>query len=182
MNTSVIQTALIKTFVIVLLCLNLQPVMAVKYLSQKEFLTEAFGKIQSDVTTKTLWLTDDLQENISTILGHRYPKLRLRYWQHSKKNQTVWFLDEIGKERPISFAISVIDKTVHLMKVLEFRESRGGEIHMSTFQNQFNNISLNSKQKLDKHIDGITGATMSVSAMKKITILALQLHSRVTKK
>ena len=46
---------------------------------------------------------------------------------------------------------------------------------------EFNNIGLDPDNKLDQQIDGITGATMSVVAMKKITQLALVLHDEVSK-
>ena len=91
-------------------------------------------------------------------------------------------MDEIGKERPISFGISIINGGVDLIKVIKFRESRGGEIQMEAFSEQFNQASLNNESRLDKSIDGITGATMSVSAMKKIARVALTLHQVVSTK
>jgi len=120
-----------------------------------------------------------LQKKISTILDHSYPKLRLRYWQHTANKQTVWFLDEVGKERPISFGISIKDKHLDMIRVLTFRESRGGEIAMSSYSDQFAQTSLDAEYSLNQQIDGISGATLSVIAMKKVARLALLLNQEV---
>ncbi|AOE49459.1 FMN-binding protein [Kangiella sediminilitoris] len=155
------------------------PAIAKKYLTKEQFIQQAFASIENgnEPTMKTLWLDDKVQAKITKILEHSYPKLRLRYWKYD--DQTVWFLDEIGKERPISFGVSVKSQRINLIKVLEFRESRGGEIHMQAFTDQFEQIKLTDEYKLDKHIDGITGATMSVDAMKKIARVALMLDELV---
>ncbi len=84
-------------------------------------------------------------------------------------------MDKIGKEKPISFGISIKKDRVHQIRVLAFRESRGWEIKMKAFTDQFNSIGTDQENNLDQHIDGITGATMSVNAMKKITRAALML-------
>jgi len=89
-------------------------------------------------------------------------------------------LEEIGKERPISFAVAVKDNQIIQIKVLEFRESRGYEIHMQAFTQQFKQVGVDSNGNLNKNIDGITGATMSVNAMKKISRIAILLHKIVT--
>ncbi len=147
-------------------------------MTKKEFLKEAFSPASMEtIEKKTLWLNQDLQNDISIILDHPYPKLRLQYWQLD--NQSVWFLDEIGKERPISFGISIKNNQISLIKVLAFRESRGDEIRMQAYTEQFNGVQLNKDDRLNQSIDGITGATMSVNAMKKISRLALKL-ARIT--
>lgn len=159
---------------------------AASNLSKKEFLQLAFPDIENPQATlgKTLWLDKSIQQKIEPILDHQYPKLRLNYWQKSFTNrpsdtQTVWVLDEIGKEQPITFAISIKNDQVTLIRVLKFRESRGGEIQMLAFSDQFEQVALDDNLLLNKNIDGITGATMSVNAMKKITRLALMLHQHV---
>ncbi len=150
------------------------------YITQDEFLAQRFENVKSDQKpiVKTLWLDQSLQDSLTSILGHPYPKLRLRYWKLD--NQTVWFLDEIGKERPITFGVSVIDNRIDKIEVIEFRESRGYEIHMETFSRQFDDLILTEDNDLNGHIDGITGATMSVSAMKKIARVGLLLHKLVS--
>ena len=46
--------------------------------------------------------------------------------------------------------MSIINDRVDLIKVLKFRESRGGEIQMQAFGDQFKKIGLNSETLLDK--------------------------------
>ncbi|WP_444997675.1 FMN-binding protein [Aliikangiella sp. IMCC44359] len=153
--------------------------LAKTYMSQKDFLNIAFPKTPqiTPPEAKVLWLNDSIQQKIIKILHHPYPKLRIRYWKSSQR--TVWFLDEIGKERPISFAVQIEKDRIQQMKVLAFRESRGDEIRMQAFTQQFDNIKLDEGGQLSRHIDGITGATMSVAAMKKIARVALMLAKLV---
>jgi len=154
-------------------------------MTQEQFL-EFVSKQQPSSTfqTKTLWLKKEIQSNISNILNHKYPKLRLRYKINDEPNTptSVWYLNEIGKERPITFGVSIKNNRVQMIRVLEFRESRGFEISIPEFATQFENIGLNNSQQLDRNIDGITGATMSVSAMKKISRLAIFLHKYILTK
>ena len=175
---------LVYQLIIVLFLLVNQVVFAANNLTSKEFQALALKQNITQSQNKTLWLDKEIQQKINQILNHNYPKLRLRYKQYQANDhfQTVWFLDEIGKERLISFGISIINNRVDLIKVIKFRESRGGEIQMTVFSEQFNQIGLNKDSSLNKHIDGITGATMSVSAMKKITRVALMLHQLVSTK
>ena len=165
--------------IIIILLLVFQLPLVAKNITRKEFLLEALYGDTSTAIAKTLWLNKDLQSKFIAVLEHPYPKLRLRYWKHTAHNQTIWFLDEIGKERPISFGVSVINNRIEIIKVLAFRESRGGEISMISFSEQFHQIGLDKDNKLDQHIDGISGATMSVIAMKKIAKLGLILHKEV---
>ncbi len=61
------------------------------------------------------------------------------------------------------------------LRVLVFRESRGGEVHRAAFVRQYQQAALDEKSRLDRNIDGITGATMSVSAVNRQARLALLL-------
>lgn len=191
---------LIKKLVFIFL-FSSQPLLAVyaadPNLSKQAFLDLAFEQNNNpeQIMSKTLWLDSSLQDSISKILDHNYPKLRLSYWQSAPSSasnkvpkisadkinhfQTVWILEEIGKEKPITFAVSIKNNQVNLIRVLKFRESRGGEIQMIAFSNQFQHAGLDENLLLNKDIDGITGATMSVNAMKKISRLALMLHQHV---
>ena len=158
-------------------------VSAKSYMSQQEF----FNSVQQSLSpaekfqTKTLWLKKEIQSEVSNILDHKYPKLRVRYKisDGSKPPTSVWYLDEIGKERPITFGVSIKNSRVQMIQVLEFRESRGYEISIPAFAKQFEDIGVDDEHNLDQNIDGITGATMSVSAMKKIARLAILLHKTV---
>lgn len=146
------------------------------YQSPEKFLDEVFdGKPPSPAM---LWLNEDIKNNAQEILGHRYPGLRLRYWLTD--NRTAWILEEIGKDKPITVGLVINDNTLESIKVLVFRESRGWEVRYPFFTDQFNGTGLTDGHKLDRHIDGISGATLSVRALKKLARLALYLHNTVT--
>lgn len=157
------------------------------YMSQSEFLALASQHSSTkqipypEFKSKTIWLKKQIQTQIKSILDHKYAKLRIRYRINLDPGSptTIWFLDEIGKERPISFGISVKNNRVQMIRVLEFRERRGYEIHIPAFSKQFEQAGLDDDGKLGQNIDGITGATMSVSAMKKMARLAIFLHQSV---
>jgi len=143
------------------------------YQSTESFLAEVFGAAVPEA--RALWLRSGLREAVAHVLGHD-PALRVRYWQEGTK--TVWVLDEIGKDQPITAGVVVEDAAIGDMRVLAFRESRGWEIRYPFFTRQFNRAWLTPDGNLDRDIDGITGATLSVRAMTKMARVALLLDAR----
>jgi hypothetical protein len=123
------------------------------------------------VQPKTLWLNQALKKRAEAILDHPYQGLRVRYWQSGQR--TVWILDEIGKEQPITTGIIIENGKILSVDVLAYRESRGAEVQQLFFTRQFQGLTLMSTDKLSKKIDGITGATLSVWALQKVARLAL---------
>lgn len=147
------------------------------YKTNLQFLQESFSNRESP-PTQTLWLAGDLKDGVNDILGHAYSRLRVKYWRDASR--TAWVLEEIGKERPITAGFMIDQGKLKKIEVLAFRESRGWEIKHLFFTRQFNGAGLNVKNKLDRNIDGITGATLSVSAMTRLSQMALYLHQYVT--
>ena len=164
-----------KKFAIFITCLYLlSPAVLIAkgvYQEPESFLKDAFaGKIPD---AKIMWITRSIRPEVEEILGHKSPSLRLRYWK--QQNRSAWILEEIGKEKPITVGIVVNDKRIERVKILIFRESRGWEIRHDFFTKQFTNASMSNNHQLDRHIDGISGATLSVRAVKKLARLALYL-------
>jgi hypothetical protein len=147
------------------------------YQEPKDFLLEVFAGEVPQV--KKFWIQKDLQKDINSILGHDLGVLRLSYWQ--RDNRTAWILEEIGKSLPITVGIVVNDNKIERINILVFRESRGWEIRYPFFTEQFNSAALTAEKNLDKGIDGISGATLSVNAVKKLAALALFFHQQVLK-
>ena len=85
-------------------------------------------------------------------------------------------MDEIGKEQPITVGIVINKSKVSKVEILAFRESRGWEVKYPFFLKQFLGATLKGNNQLDKNIDGITGATLSVRAVRKLSRIALLLH------
>ena len=145
-----------------------------------EFLGAAFPDVEP--ATKTLWITDELRGPVEALLGHRFNALRVRYWASGDK--TAWILDEIGKEKPITIGIVVRGDAVEMVRVLEFREIRGWEVRYPFFTDQFNSarfVSATQRRggQLDRQIDNITGATLSVGAVTRVVQVALYLNEHV---
>jgi hypothetical protein len=145
------------------------------YQEPADFINEVFdGKPpKADV----LWLSKELKQQIVEILDHKYKGLRVRYWQI--ENRSAWVLEEIGKEKQITAGIVVNTGKIEQVKVLVFRESRGWEVRHDFFTDQFRQASLKQDNRLDKNIDNISGATLSVRAIKKLARIALLLDQQV---
>jgi len=144
------------------------------YQTTEQFLHNAFFGVIPPV--KVMWLSKDDKKVIADILNHKFNRLRLRYRQI--KDETVWVLDEIGKEKLITIAVHLKADHIVMLKVLTFRESRGDEVRHDFFSQQFSSMKLMKNNNLNKHVDGITGATLSVRALTKVARLSLWLHAK----
>ena len=146
------------------------------YQKPADFLDEVFAGQTPD--PKILWLTGEVREQAGAILGHPPGMLRVRYWAAGEA-RSAWILEEIGKEEPITAGFVVAEGRLEQVKLLVFRESRGWEIRHPFFTDQFTRARLKGDRDLDRGIDGITGATLSVRAMKRLARLALYLDGQV---
>jgi hypothetical protein len=144
------------------------------YQEPAAFINEVFG--DEPPAPGVLWITRALRDPVKEILGHSPGVLRLRYWGQGQR--TAWILEEIGKEQPITVGLVVNANKLETLRVLEFRESRGWEVRHLFFTRQFNGAALTEDKQLDQPIDGISGATLSVRALKKLARLALYLHTQ----
>ncbi|MDA8255845.1 MAG: FMN-binding protein [Betaproteobacteria bacterium] len=147
------------------------------YLRPEEFLKQVFGG--APPTPSVLDLDPALRDRLEQTLGHPPRVRRLRYWADGRS--TAWLLDEIGKERPISVGVAIERGKIAHIRVLVYRESRGWEISGKAFLEQFHGASLGTDQRLDRGIDGIAGATLSVRAIDRIARFALLLDERITR-
>jgi len=134
-----------------------------------DFVAAAFPGATPQV--RVLWITPDIRAEVVRILGHEPAQLRQKYWSDGQK--TAWILDEIGKEDAITAGFVIKDGHIEQARVLVFRESRGGEIRYPSFVAQFRGAALADGQQLNKQIDGIAGATLSVNAMVRMSREAL---------
>ena len=151
------------------------------YLEPETFLSESFD---GDVPKpKVLWLRGDTRKQVKQILGHSGAGLRVRYW--ARDARSVWILEEIGKTEPITTGLVVEDGALERIQVLIYRESRGWEVRYPFFTDQFHGATLtdlNRMNRLDRPINGISGATLSVRALTNLARMALFLHGKVMSK
>ena len=150
------------------------------YQSNEDFIKETFS--DEAFEKKVIWPDTATQAVMEEILGHKYKGLRIRYWINA--GRTAWILEEIGKEKPITTGIVIAKNKIERVKILAFRESRGWEVKHEFFTDQFNNAGLIDKNEseanqLDRPIDNISGATLSVRAVSKLSRIALLLHKAI---
>jgi hypothetical protein len=149
------------------------PAMATQvYQTSVEFISETFAERKP--VAKAVWVTGDLKQRVAKVLGHDYRDIRVRYW--TLENRSAWILEEIGKVEPITLGVVVEDGHIEEVKVLTYRESRGFEIRFPFFMDQFRGARVDADNKLDRSIDGISGATLSVRATTKLARIALLLE------
>jgi hypothetical protein len=145
------------------------------YLAPEKFLAESFGG--NVPKPSVLWISGETRDAVEKILGHSAGALRVRYW--SQDERTAWILEEIGKTEPITTGIVVDKGAIARISVLIYRESRGWEVRYPFFTDQFKGATLNSMHELDRNIDGISGATLSVRALTRLARVALLLDAKV---
>jgi len=152
------------------------------YQKPDEFINQVFNNTPPKVGV--LWLNKKIKTEMAEILNHNYRGLRVRYWQitETANRKSVWILDEIGKEKPITAGIVVKNGKIASVKILIFRESRGWEVRYAFFTDQFKKAELKKNKQLTSDIDNISGATLSVRAVKKLAKIALLLDSHIKEK
>lgn len=176
MFSNITELTISKIFLFILLSISCANAYAEGiYQNPADFINESFSS--KPPKSSVLWITKSLKPEIYNIMGHDLGVLRIRYWK--KNGKTVWVLNEIGKEHPITVGLVVKENKIQQLKVLIFRESRGGEVRHPFFTEQFKQIGITTKNKLERSIDGISGATLSVTALKKLARLALYFHQQI---
>jgi hypothetical protein len=125
----------------------------------------------------TLVLNGPVGTGAREILGHAPLVPEVRYW--FAEGQTVWVLHGRHKTGVYIAGFSVQDGRLADVQVLEYRARYGQGIRERSFTRQFADAALNEGRQLDRRIDGITGATISVNSMKNLARLALYLDSVV---
>lgn len=143
------------------------------YQKPEVFIRESFSA--SPPSPKKLIPNKKQKKVINKIMSRKFYLPEVKYWE--KNGRTVWILEEIGKVKPITTGFVVgNDNKIERMKVLIYRESHGWEVKHDFFTDQFKEQGLKGSNKLTGYIDNISGATMSVNALRNLGELALYLH------
>ena len=145
------------------------------YLAPEAFISEAFPATPQ---VKVLWLSREAQTDVTKVLGHVPRQLRQRYWTDGER--TAWILEEIGKEELITAGFVVRQGRVERSRVLIYRETRGMEVSHPEFLKQLLGSALQPSLGLDRRVDNIAGATLSVGSMERMARQAL-LYDRLAR-
>ena len=147
------------------------------YLEPQTFIAAAFDN--QPPKPRKLWIKGRIKEQIHAILGTGLGSIRIKYWQDGAR--TAWILEALGRDRPITAGFVVDGAEITQVAILIYRESRGGEVRYPFFTDQFFGARLTDDNHLDRHIDGITGATLSVRSITALAQIALLVHSEAQK-
>ena len=171
LHPSLLRSSRLSGLILASLVMAVTPLHAEVYQEPAAFVAGAFDG--DPPAPRVLWLSGDLRARVSEILGHRPAALRVRYWARGQRS--AWVLEEIGKEKPITVGIVIDRDRIETLRVLAFRESRGWEVRRPFFTDQFTGAGLGPNDALDRNIDGISGATLSVRALTRLARMALLL-------
>ncbi|HVT36683.1 MAG TPA: FMN-binding protein [Nevskiaceae bacterium] len=145
------------------------------YQTPEAFIAETFGGAIPPV--KTLELDAAVQAQVAGVFGHAYTQAnKLRYWRAN--GRSAWILDDLGKQGYQLTTAGFVVKAgvVENAKVLIYRESRGEQVAEPSFLRQLIGAKLAGAQ-LDRNVDNISGATLSVQMMQRLARLALKLDA-----
>jgi len=142
--------------------------------TQDAFLAETFGAAVP--APRFLELDGNAQSQLSAVLGHNYQQARLRYWKANGK--TAWVIEDKGKEgyQLTTAAFVVRNGAIDIARVLIYRESHGEEVAENSFLDKFVGAKPAGSQ-LDRKIDSISGATLSVLMMQRMARAAITLDA-----
>lgn len=102
------------------------------------------------------------------------PSGPVHYWRAN--GRTAWIIEDLGKQGYQLTTAGFITKAgaIESAKVLVYRESRGEQVAEPSFLQKFMGARLAGGQ-LNKNIDNISGATLSVQMMQRMarTVLTL---------
>ena len=120
-------------------------------------------------------INENIQDNIKKILNDTYHLPIIKYWKAG--NKVGFILETIGKHEFITTGYIVENNKIIDVKVLVYRENYGYEIKHDYFLDQIIGNSVKKNGKLVKSIANISGATLSVKAMRKLSKLSLYLYT-----
>lgn len=124
----------------------------------------------SAVNKRIIASTPALQGDILTRLGRRPSLWEEAYPIYAVARDGTPFgqvvvVEEIGKHRPITFAVGVeASGALRDIVVLAYREAYGGEIRDKRFLKQYRGKTMAAPMQPYRDIINISGATMSVQA------------------
>ena len=134
------------------------------------------GRVDEIVLRKLVEFYVDVQVQGLFLLGssgqgrmvENRDRIRRNVFTITRNEATAGFvvvIEEIGKHRPITFAVGVrADGKVNDLAVLAYREAYGGEIRDRRFLGQYRGKALPDALLPHQDIRNISGATLSVQA------------------
>ncbi|GAB4322146.1 MAG: hypothetical protein Kow0074_13490 [Candidatus Zixiibacteriota bacterium] len=136
--------------------------------SEQEALMEIFGDIDS-TRCDTIVVSDTMRTHLEKRLArsiHDSVYIVYTVYDDGEQRGLAIVTEEQGKYRPITFMAGV-DRMLRIIdvRVLVYRENRGGEVQRSRFLGQYRGKDLGDPIRINRDIINITGATISVRSL-----------------
>lgn len=136
--------------------------------SESEALSEIFPDADS-AQSRLIGVDSLMREALKSRLGWTVRDTSIAFidiFESGVRSGMAVISEEQGKHRPITFIAGVdTDLRVVDVRVLVYRESRGGEVRHTRFLKQYRGKSLDNPIRINRDIINITGATISVNAL-----------------
>ena len=141
---------------------------ATVYLTREEALRLAFGPSAS-ITEERRALDPTVRADVEQRLGRPVPEQSFAFYVGRSASGVEGYgvvLEELGKHEPITFFVAISPKgSVKDVMVLEYRETRGGDVRQKGFLKQYVGKTSHDPLELEEDITPISGATISARAM-----------------
>jgi hypothetical protein len=129
----------------------------------------------SEAEKRSLDVAGRLADVCRETLGYDYPAAQVEFWRGAAFR--LWDVVSRGHHGLIKARFEVRDGRIINAEILESLEQRGRSVKSARFMAQFRQAGLTKSGKLDRQVDGITGATSSTRAVKDAAVLALKLDA-----
>ncbi|MCF7804171.1 MAG: FMN-binding protein [Candidatus Marinimicrobia bacterium] len=147
-------------------------------LTPAEAIQEIFGT-NVDTRIDTIRITQQIRDTLATELHRSIPDSTYIVQQVFKEGNRIGYameINEYGKYRPITMLVGVdADFQVEGVRILVYRENRGGEVQRERFLYQYRNMTTDDPVRINQDIINISGATISVRGVNAGVRLVLHL-------
>jgi Na+-translocating ferredoxin:NAD+ oxidoreductase RnfG subunit len=161
------------------------PAQAAQYLTVEQAQRVLFPEADAYAATPVR-LTAELRARLQTDSLGPIRGEEQRAWAASRGGVLLGHVmveEVIGKHELITFALGVAaDGTVRNVEIMDYRESRGGEVRDPRWRAQFKGKRRDSPLRLEEDIQNISGATLSCRHITEGVRRLLALHAIALRK
>lgn len=160
------------------------PVQATQYLTVEQAQRALFPQADAFAPTPVL-LTADLKGQLLADTGVPARGSEQRAWAATRNGALLGHVlvdDVIGKHELIAYALGVgSEGAIRGVEILEYRETRGGEVRDPRWRAQFVGKRRGAPLRLEQDIQNISGATLSCRHVTEGVRRLLALHALALK-
>lgn len=134
------------------------------------FIQNKFGA-NIEIKTYKLVLSEKLKHSSENFSKQRFFGNFIYYYEIYSNDKAIGYaiLDNVlGKVKPITYLVVFnMDLSISSVDIVKYREQYGGAVENKEWLDQFRLKTLHSDVELNKDVDGISGATISVKSVIK---------------